>query len=719
LSLPVDVRVHTRIIQADALCRVKESQKAKALLNEASGLLSQDRLGLAAELALTQGRCASSREAAKEYFAHASTLAHGKDEFIEAAGFLNIGFLLLQDERYDQAIDKLLQGLNLTDSPLLRDRMLGNLGFAYSELGDWRKAITFSQQAEKIAERIQNKPAQERWLINLGKAHQALWELPEAEANYVKALSIAQSLNDPTAAAACYNNLTRLSLSRRDIHSALRYLNEGVSLHVDSERLHFAFDEAKIAAAQGRWSDAAELLTDLARKADTDAVLRSLAERELGEVYWHQNKIILADQTFRQGIGTAEGAMAQIKGIEHRMSFLDEERFYDSYIRFLAAQNRSAEALGVAERARAQVWAQDKPESKRRQKTPSAARIQTTLKPQNRVVLAYWITDEESFVWAITPSKFQLFKLPGHLELHRLIDTYNAEIHDHRDIKGSPASAKLYQTLIGPVEALIPKGSHVTIIPSKVLCWVTFDALIGGQIPHYWIEDVDLQIASSLASMPRFESQPQRASSKSSGKDLLILGAPAEANSEFPTLKNAPEEIRRVQSHFASNRETTISGKDATPRAYAAAGPGLYRLIHLDTHGTASDLSPLDSAVILSPDRDNSYKLYAREIKDIPLHADLVTISSCYGAGTRWYNNEGVVGLGWAFLRAGAHQVAAALWEVDDASSPKLMDDFYGELTQGKSAAEALRDAKLKMLHSSDFHRHPNYWASLQLYTGS
>jgi len=46
------------------------------------------------------------------------------------------------------------------------------------------------------------------------------------------------------------------------------------------------------------------------------------------------------------------------------------------------------------------------------------------------------------------------------------------------------------------------------------------------------------------------------------------------------------------------------------------------------------------------------------------------------------------------------------------------MDTFYSELTQGKSAAEALRDAKLKLLHSTDFHR-PYYWASLQLYTAS
>ena len=69
-------------------------------------------------------------------------------------------------------------------------------------------------------------------------------------------------------------------------------------------------------------------------------------------------------------------------------------------------------------------------------------------------------------------------------------------------------------------------------------------------------------------------------------------------------------------------------------------------------------------------------------------------------------------------MRVGAHQVVAALWEVDDAANADLMDQFYGELTKGKSAAEALRDGKLAMLHSKGPRRRPYYWASLQLYTG-
>ena len=138
------------------------------------------------------------------------------------------------------------------------------------------------------------------------------------------------------------------------------------------------------------------------------------------------------------------------------------------------------------------------------------------------------------------------------------------------------------------------------------------------------------------------------------------------------------------------------------------------------THGTASRARPLESAVILSKDPDDdSYKLYARDIVKRHLTAYLVTISACNGAGTREFSGEGLVGLSWAFLRAGAHNVIGALWEVSDASTPQLMDKLYDGLSHGDDPAAALRAAKLSLLHSDSVFRKPYYWAPFQLYAGS
>jgi CHAT domain-containing protein len=120
-----------------------------------------------------------------------------------------------------------------------------------------------------------------------------------------------------------------------------------------------------------------------------------------------------------------------------------------------------------------------------------------------------------------------------------------------------------------------------------------------------------------------------------------------------------------------------------------------------------------------SPTHPDSYKLYARDIVHQPLRAKLVIISACYGSGIRTYAGEGLVGLSWAFLRAGSHNVIGSLWEVNDASTPLLMDRLYSELEAGSEPDSALRAAKLSLIHSQGVYRKPLYWAAFQLYAGS
>jgi CHAT domain-containing protein len=81
------------------------------------------------------------------------------------------------------------------------------------------------------------------------------------------------------------------------------------------------------------------------------------------------------------------------------------------------------------------------------------------------------------------------------------------------------------------------------------------------------------------------------------------------------------------------------------------------------------------------------------------------------------YSGEGLVGFAWAFLHAGARNVIAGLWDVNDQSTSRLMDALYRELASGKSPADALHAAKLELVKSNGNLRKPYYWAPFQLYT--
>jgi len=179
--------------------------------------------------------------------------------------------------------------------------------------------------------------------------------------------------------------------------------------------------------------------------------------------------------------------------------------------------------------------------------------------------------------------------------------------------------------------------------------------------------------------------------------------------------------MSEVAEHFEPERRLVLTGAEATPAAYQRNKPSAFAYIHFVAHGVGSGVDPLDSAVILSanPGASASYKLHAREILDDRLHADLVTISSCYGSGVRSYTGEGLVGLTWAFLHAGSHNVIGALWEVSDASTPRLMSSLYDGLAHGARPIVALHAAKLAMIHRGDVFRKPFYWGSFQFYAGA
>ncbi len=99
------------------------------------------------------------------------------------------------------------------------------------------------------------------------------------------------------------------------------------------------------------------------------------------------------------------------------------------------------------------------------------------MKKSKQTILDYQLTNDESFLWVITQSQFKVFTLPAHGQLYLQIAAYNREIQD-RNTENSTAGKKLYATLIQPAEKLIPKGSHVTIIPSKILYGINFETLI-------------------------------------------------------------------------------------------------------------------------------------------------------------------------------------------------------------------------------------------------
>jgi CHAT domain-containing protein len=652
-----------------------------------------------------------------------------RQPFLQANAAGSLGYALTWLERYDEAIDWYKTSLEASDSFGARAtsaKTLGNLGWSYHELGDLQNSLSQFEKAEEESRIAGLESDRAYWLNNAGTVDYDLGNYESAKTRLVKALELAQNIHDLPTIIECFENLALLAIETGQYVEAHDRLAAAAAANASFPNPDFKRTQyqlllsAELAFREARLGDAVGMLSQIKLSTGTPTSLLWEARATLAQVHAAQHKFSLAESEYSESINTISKAQDSIEHEDFRLSFLSNSiRFYDQYVNFLLAQNRPLDALRIADQSRAQALEHGLSSSGGN--IYKALRVsefhpQEIARRQNASLLFYWIGKTNSFVWVITPKKVTLLQLPTRSEIETVTAGYRRFFLDPRDPleSGDANGKKLYDVLVRPAEKLIPKNSRVVILPDGSLTGLNFETLIvSGPQPHYWIEEVTVSIANSLSLLAHARPGPPPKS-----PNLLFFGDALPASKEFPPLADARKEEAALQNHFPANRSTFFTGDRATPSNYLASKPGRYSFIHFATHGTASVTRPLESAIILSPEGD-SYKLYARDIVQQPLNAYLVSISACNGAGDRVLAGEGLVGLSWAFLRAGAHNVVAGLWEVSTASAPQLMDDLYKGIAAGQDPATALRNAKLQLVHSKGPYHRPFYWAPFQLYSGS
>jgi CHAT domain-containing protein len=97
----------------------------------------------------------------------------------------------------------------------------------------------------------------------------------------------------------------------------------------------------------------------------------------------------------------------------------------------------------------------------------------------------------------------------------------------------------------------------------------------------------------------------------------------------------------------------------------------------------------------------------------------LVVLAACDTAGSDTAVSDGVPALLVPLLAAGVPSLVASLWEVDDAASSLLFEEFHRRVASGESPVIALREAKLLLIHSPEASlRVPTLWAPFTLVGG-
>jgi CHAT domain-containing protein len=638
--------------------------------------------------------------------------------YFEAGVLVNLGLSRLLRVRYDEAIPYFERAAALAgpNSRTLYSLARSNLAICYRQLGEHDRALQIHLQSVANNERSGAKYYLQISLGETGRTYMMMGELKSALPYLERALSLTTEANDTSDAAIWAGNLSECYSELHDWQNAASFNQEAIRLKTTANvptRYYNVLNAARIAGGRGDSPEAERLYQQAIDEGKSDPAVVWEAQAGLGTVALQRHQPAAAVQHFEAAVNLLEKTRADVVSTELKLPFLTQRiSLYQQYVETLIDQGEIERSLAVADSSRAQVLA-GHPGSVTGGRLPAEV-FRGIARQNGAVLLSYWLGSTRSHAWVVTGREIHHVELPPAAEIEKSAREYQDAIE--RRLADPlrtriPAGERLYQSLIAPVRQWIPTGSRVILAADGVLHGLNLEALPqppsqAGGAPRYWIEDVTVAIAPSLALLAERPSRPP------AGRRLLLLGDPFPSDSSFPPLAYAAGEMASVTRQFGGREQVVLAREAATPEAYRQAGPGGFSAIHFTAHALANRESPLDSAVLLS-----GGKLYAREVMDVPLTADLVTVSACRGVGVRAYSGEGLVGFAWAFLRAGARHVVAGLWDVNDQSTALLMDVLYRELAAGKNPAAALRAAKLSLIASPGNLRKPYYWAPFQLYT--
>jgi CHAT domain-containing protein/Tfp pilus assembly protein PilF len=687
---------------------------------------------LDAEIELRRGALLVRRgrtQSAEESFRSVLQTASAHDDFhlqVDAMG--NLGFLFLNIFRYDEAIywlNRARDGSEKLGRANSVARALGNLGWCYHRLGDDEQALKYMRDAEKRFRSSGNRYEQQAWIGNIGDVLLDESEFSAATKQFTDALAMEQDSREQYWRGTWFSNLATASIGAKDFDAAERYNNEALRLSRGRDsgfEVYARLNRARIQAGRNDIAGAETLYRALLQEPADDPTPMIEAESELAELLVKKGDTTSADAQFRATLAMIERQRSSLARDEYKLSYLSSLiQFYQRYVDFLIGSGQEQKALEAAESSRALVLDERLHNRGTSTRDVNAAALQQFARSSNSILLSYWLAPDRSFLWAVTPTAITLHELPPEKRIAALVEEYGTLLENLRDPldSESPAGRELSRILLGPVRGLLKSGEHIVMVPDRALHSLNFETLPDPDHPsQYLIESATVAIAPSLGLLTN-----AGAHAAQSGNSILLIGDPEPAAEEYQRLPYAAKEIALIEQSFAAGdrgplRSVVMEGVHAYPAAYRDSDPAGFAYIHFAAHATTNRESPLDSALILSR-HESGYALSARDVMNIPLRADLVTLSACRSAGARAYSGEGLVGLSWAFLRAGAHNVVAGLWDVNDMSTANLMADFYSRLTRGAAPTDALHQAKLGLVHSNGAYRKPFYWGPFQLYTGT
>ncbi len=243
------------------------------------------------------------------------------------------------------------------------------------------------------------------------------------------------------------------------------------------------------------------------------------------------------------------------------------------------------------------------------------------------------------------------------------------------------------------------KNKQLLIIPDISMQDIPFEAFTTNkETLKYLIEQNDISYAYSIPFLIQNANVERK-----TNRDFIGFAPVDFFNKSLNSLENTQKEIATINQilkgktyfHTESTKQNFIKNSIDS------------KIIHLATHANSNN----NPEIYFVRDTVKLHELYTYKN-----NADLIVLSACETNLGEINNGEGVFSLARGFFHSGANAVISSLWNANDTSTAKIMEDFYRDLDNSSSKVVALSNAKrtyLKKHSLSDIS--PFYWASFVL----
>jgi CHAT domain-containing protein/tetratricopeptide (TPR) repeat protein len=351
--------------------------------------------------------------------------------------------------------------------------------------------------------------------------------------------------------------------------------------------------------------------------------------------------------------------------------------------------------------------------------SPSIRQLQNKLDART-ALLSYFIDEKNNqlYIFQITKKKYSIIEHALPAEFGKYITGMRNGIF-FNDQKVFMKSAGKLSALLLPKR--LPSGvQNLLLLPTGRLSIIPFEALFTKTVNEadkyhtlpYLIHRYTVRYEFSAGLILQKGGIQRTANTPS-----ILLCAPVTfpEKDALPELPGTESEVNEIARLFASQNYTNgLYIKDQADEKLVKSGKlKEYTYIHLATHGVVDESNPALSRIFLQSDiGSEDGNLFAGEIYNLDLNANLVTLSACQTGLGKISKGEGVIGLSRALVYAGAQNIIVSFWSVADESTSELMKNFYRKLLeeQNTTFCNSLRKAKLELVKNEKYAA-PYYWA--------